>query len=322
MGGKESKEPVKTISVSSAPLHSHNRNPPVIRLDDSEDLDEENFIIHSDLGESLDLRRGTSLVPTSAISTDSTDSGVFDELDEEYGHVITEKSSPELVAQVERDFVPPQHLDLTIYGNACRRLLSGSQRVRMEESQVLNLLREEGLLATNPTKGAAGLSFEIVDAGLAEGQGNDLDSSSSSVKLPPLRLLQSQEPRKNVTNSKITEKLEKAEERRKAAEEEKLKRLNMEKKQEASQRQQQSQVEKVEKYSSRVDAAQDNRYSSPEMLTSFSVSRKPGTVFATAEGEAEGSTSESGESPAEEDARSPRSHTDSSPGSTVEYLFR
>ena len=59
-------------------------------------------------------------------------------------------------------------------------------------------------------------SFEIVNAGLAEeGQGNDLDSSSSSLKLPPLRLLQSQEPKRNVTSSNITDKLEKAEERRK-----------------------------------------------------------------------------------------------------------
>ena len=53
-----------------------------------------------------------------------------------------------------------------------------------------------------------------------------------------------------------------------AAEEEKVKRLNIEKKLEASQRQQQTHDEKVERYSSRVDAAQESRYLSPEILTS------------------------------------------------------
>ncbi len=128
----------------------------------------------------------------SAMSYDSTDSGVY-ELEDEYSFVITEFSSPELIAKVEYEFQSPSeelgnfhssHFisppasnevsrvlgtqlvslleyspDLTIMGTACKRLLSGQQKTKLEEKEVLESLRSEGLLTVNASKKAGCVRF-------------------------------------------------------------------------------------------------------------------------------------------------------------------
>ena len=110
------------------------------------------------------------------MSYDSTDSGVY-ELEDEYSFVVTEFSSPEIIAKVEYEFQSPSQelgkssqplsnfcgpesvvslndADLTIMGIACKRLLSGKQKIRFEENEVLESLRTEGLLTVNASKKA------------------------------------------------------------------------------------------------------------------------------------------------------------------------
>ena len=79
-------------------------------------------------------------------SVDSNDSG-YDEYDEEYSHIITESSAANLVQKVEHDFRPVDLPELlVITGRACTRILSGYQKNKAEEINILNSLREEGLL--------------------------------------------------------------------------------------------------------------------------------------------------------------------------------
>ncbi|KAL7635735.1 UNVERIFIED_CONTAM: hypothetical protein RMT77_013552 [Armadillidium vulgare] len=96
---------------------------------------------------------------SSAKSIESSDSGVY-ELDD----IITENSSPELVERVEREFTPVENIDLTITGKACPRLLSGSQRVRQQEQEIMESLRQEGFISTSKQKSTGGLAFEVMEA--------------------------------------------------------------------------------------------------------------------------------------------------------------
>ena len=75
------------------------------------------------------------------------------------------------MAKVEADFQPADLPELlVITGRACVRILSGYQKNKMEEGRILDALREEGLLAKPKGKTAGGMSFEVVDANLAQGK--------------------------------------------------------------------------------------------------------------------------------------------------------
>ena len=94
---------------------------------------------------------------------DSGDSG-YEEYEEEYAHIITEHSSRQQVEQVVQDFTPVDLPELlVITGRACTRILSGYEKNKQEEENILSSLRAEGLLARPGGKAKSGISFEIVD---------------------------------------------------------------------------------------------------------------------------------------------------------------
>ncbi|XP_066938497.1 uncharacterized protein [Macrobrachium rosenbergii] len=192
-------------------------------------------IPNSDLGESLDCRRGgggnnwyktTKTPPTSSVtapnsssarSQDSSDSGIYD-LDDDYSFVITENSPPELVKRVIDDFTPIENLDLTLTGKQCPRLLSGYQKARQEEAEILASLREEGFISTSRQRAGGGMAFEIIEATPAT-------ESASSSKFKPKDFLpqgtkdylESQRTKhqlKNFTPEDVEQRMQLAEERR------------------------------------------------------------------------------------------------------------
>ncbi|RXG73567.1 hypothetical protein Avbf_09220 [Armadillidium vulgare] len=114
------------------------------------------FGVRSGEGVSASRHRTNMSASSSAKSIESSDSGVY-ELDD----IITENSSPELVERVEREFTPVENIDLTITGKACPRLLSGSQRVRQQEQEIMESLRQEGFISTSKQKSTGGLAFEL-----------------------------------------------------------------------------------------------------------------------------------------------------------------
>ena len=110
------------------------------------------------------------------------DSG-YDEYDEEYSHIITENSPKEIVAKIESDFQPADLPELlVITGRACARILSGYQKNKLEEGKILDALREEGLLAKPKGKTAGGMSFEVIDASIAQGRTSRNNSSAVSAR--------------------------------------------------------------------------------------------------------------------------------------------
>ena len=71
--------------------------------------------------------------------------------------------------------LPFLFLDLTITGKACPRLLSGSQRARQQEADILQTLRDEGFISTSKQKTGGGLAFEVVESSpLAESAGGKI----------------------------------------------------------------------------------------------------------------------------------------------------
>ncbi|OWF54400.1 nucleolar protein 58-like [Mizuhopecten yessoensis] len=174
------------------------------------------------LGSCLSLDERSSIPDSergnSASSKNSADSG----FGAEYRHVITEESDTNRVREVESNFVPNEALDLGITGVACPTRLSAKDKDRMEESMVLQSLREEGLIARPHAKSSGGTSFEIVaaeDSLLGEGFG---------MPRPPPRLAKLERRRKKkkqLTAEEIREKLEKAERRKKRKEQERLEKI-------------------------------------------------------------------------------------------------
>ncbi|XP_033737865.1 glutamic acid-rich protein-like [Pecten maximus] len=163
-----------------------------------------------------DSERGNSA--TSKFSKNSADSG----FGAEYAHVITEESDMSRVKDVESSFVPNDGLDLGITGVACPTRLSAKDKDRMEESMVLQSLREEGLIARPHAKSSGGTSFEIVAAD------NSLLGDRVGVPRPPPRLAKLEKRRKKkkqLTEEEIREKLEKAERRKKRKEQERLEKI-------------------------------------------------------------------------------------------------
>lgn len=149
----------------------------------------------SDLGDSLDSRHlGESVNAKSSAenesinndrSANSADSGYgCIEYEEDYAHIITEHSSPELVKEIESQFQTVSLPELlVITGRACARILSGYQKNKLEEAKILNSLRDEGLLAKPKGKTAGGLSFEVVDASVIESKRDVLSESNSGAML-------------------------------------------------------------------------------------------------------------------------------------------
>jgi len=178
----------------------------------------------------------------------SADSG-YDDYDEEYSHIITEKSDPVVVRKIEDDFQPVELPELlVITGRGVTRILSGYQKNKMEESKILESLRDEGLLAKAKGKTSGGLSFEVVDQSLVNrsldekkkqsmqnirennenGDINNLSSQDAfiSSQLIPKRKLEKLDKRRELIrkpSAKIDQRLAEAESRRKELEESKVK---------------------------------------------------------------------------------------------------
>ncbi|XP_037085576.1 uncharacterized protein LOC119106470 [Pollicipes pollicipes] len=228
---------------------------PTLLVED--DLD----IPNCDLGESLDARNGTLLFEDlkshSAMSKESADSGIYD-LDENYSHVITEHSAAEMVKLVERDFKPPYELELEVVGKAVPRLLSGYQKNRMEEKQILQSLREEGLIAMPKAKATNGLSFDIVDIKETDGV-QRRGASAVQERLPSLHL-QSLEARRRAHVRRVDPEADQREkeERRKAAEEERVQKITM-KQQYIEEAKQKRIEEKEDQLGKKIDTALDKR---------------------------------------------------------------
>ena len=142
----------------------------------------------SDLGESLDCRPTQSTMsdtepvsrsaPVSSTSLDSGDSG-YDEYEDENAHIITEHSAKDLVNGVIQEFKPVDLPELlVITGRACTRILSGYEKTKKEEQNILASLRAEGLLAKPGGKAQGGISFEIVDMAAADLKESFISTSS------------------------------------------------------------------------------------------------------------------------------------------------
>jgi len=188
----------------------------------------------SDLGESLDCRPTKTIMsdtepvsrsaPVSSTSLDSGDSG-YDEYEDENAHIITEHSAKDLVNNVIQEFKPVDLPELlVITGRACTRILSGYEKTKKEEQNILASLRAEGLLAKPGGKAQGGISFEIVD--MAAGDLKESFISTSSL-LPGKKLSRLEQRRENVKKGEVDldTELAEADERRKAMETERIKKL-------------------------------------------------------------------------------------------------
>ncbi|XP_076373163.1 uncharacterized protein LOC143258005 [Tachypleus tridentatus] len=161
-------------------------------------------------------------------SSVSCDSGVF-ELDDEYAFVITEHSTLEKVKAVEREFTPVQNLELIVEGKACPKKLNFKERDKMENEAILEKLREEGLVLKTESRAAGGIRFDIV----SEEEARKPANSPMVRRLPPMKLQnrdRQRSKRKDLTTDEINEKLEKANERKKQKEEERLRKLTTQQK--------------------------------------------------------------------------------------------
>ncbi|XP_076318909.1 uncharacterized protein LOC143229924 isoform X2 [Tachypleus tridentatus] len=227
---------VKRTRPASSPLQEDMRNethyPPDEEGKDKGDPPKwvhniEECVTDSDVERTTTLENSTdSLISncsfTSWQTTVSCDSGVY-ELDEEYAFVITEYSTPDKIDVVEQEFKPVD-LELIVVGKACPKKLNCKERDRYENEQILEMLRVEGLVLKRESRATGGIRFDVVSS--------DVDgvplTSSKVRRLPPIRLQrqQKQRKRKDVTYEEINEKLQRAEERRKQQEVEKLRKIS------------------------------------------------------------------------------------------------
>lgn len=164
---------------------------------------------------SMDSERGGS-----AGSKKSTDSGLGDLGEFNHGF-ITEHSDPDKVREIEENFKERNDLDLGITGTALATRNSAKDKARLEESLIIQKLREEGLISKPSTESTGGLAFDIVD--MRSGSGVPKLPS-----LPPLKLAKIEKRRKKkraLTEEEIQQKLERAEERRKRKEKARLERI-------------------------------------------------------------------------------------------------
>ena len=93
-------------------------------------------------------------------------------------------------------------------GVQCGTRNSAKDRTRLEEAQIMQSLREEGLISKPKAQSAGGMCFEIVDL-----------SGDGAPKPPPrlekLAMERRRKKQKVLTEDEIREKLERAERRRK-----------------------------------------------------------------------------------------------------------
>lgn len=151
----------------------------------------------------------------SATSKQSADSG----LGEDYAHVITEYSQEEKVRLVEDGFVERDDLDLGVTGVQLATRHSANDRSRLEEAQIMQSLRAEGLITKPTAQSSGGMCFEIVSA-----------SGDGVGPRPPPRLEKLERRRKKkkaLTEEEIRNKLEMAERRRKKREQERLEKIRV-----------------------------------------------------------------------------------------------
>lgn len=101
-------------------------------------------------------------------------------------------------------------LDLGITGTALPTRNSAKDKARLEESMILQKLREEGLISKPTQEKSGGMSFDIVD----------MNTSNKLPALPPLKLAKLEKRRRKkrpLTDEEIQEKLQRAEQRRKVS---------------------------------------------------------------------------------------------------------
>lgn len=101
--------------------------------------------------------------------------------------------------------------DLGITGTSLGTRNSAKDKARLEESMILQKLREEGLISKPTAEKKSGVSFDIVE--LTSG-----NNGSKLPALPPLKLAKLERRRKKkrvLTEEEIQQKLERAEDRRK-----------------------------------------------------------------------------------------------------------
>ncbi|KAI0215807.1 hypothetical protein LSAT2_032131 [Lamellibrachia satsuma] len=105
--------------------------------------------------------------------------------------------------------------DLGLDGTGCQQRLSAKARDRAEEMRVMDSLRSEGLIQRPVSRAAFGLSYDIISE----------ENGLTMEKRPPARLAKLErrkKRRRQLTEEDITQKLEKADERKKELEQERL----------------------------------------------------------------------------------------------------
>jgi len=237
----------KTKSEMDAEVGNNNKNSEKVKRSKSGKSNRNGSCVSLDGDRSIeDSDRGFSA--SSKNSKQSDDSG----LGEEYATVITEYSDPNVVQEIEEDFTERDGLDLAISGKACSVRTSAKDKERLQETMILQALREEGLIARPHGQGASGMSFDIV-------------ADTSPVKRPPPRLEKLEKRRKKkkpLTEEEIEEKLKRAERRKRKREQErleKIKELEKTKTNDVLEAFAQMQKEKESQVYQKIDTVSDNR---------------------------------------------------------------
>ncbi|XP_035223117.1 stress response protein NST1-like [Stegodyphus dumicola] len=213
----------KCIVVEQTQRASSETKPGTFLLNDSplNDLGvEKSFLEQEDTEYEGDSFLQDSL-KSSQSSNLSWDSGVY-ELED--SSIITEYSDPEKVREVDNQFKHQDDLELIVEGKACPRKLSSKDRDTLQQTAILEMLREEGLICRPPSKAGGGIRFELVST-------NSLPPTLR--RLPPLKLQKKyKEKKEELTYEEIQQKLLNAEDRRKRKNEEKLSKLSKKDRQE------------------------------------------------------------------------------------------
>lgn len=152
-------------------------------------------------------------------SFSSHDSGY---VDNEYKNIITEKSSPQLVEKVEKDFYERQDLDLAVNGRSCPKLYTAEEQRKLdqvEESKTLEILKNNGLVQTALVKKENFVRFDVIDEKVQLKSSNEDYLLNSNNKLAPLKRLppllrKSDSNSTKITQEEIAKKLEAANERK------------------------------------------------------------------------------------------------------------
>ncbi|XP_076329757.1 uncharacterized protein LOC143235449 isoform X2 [Tachypleus tridentatus] len=120
------------------------------------------------------------------------DGGAY-RLDEEYGLIITEHSTPEKVQRVERAFQEPEDLELLVEGKpfGIQRAAATDETV-LDTDEVLQKLRDEGLVMRPESVASGGVKFELV---ASDSLGNQM-SNPKVRRLPPICLQRREKQRK------------------------------------------------------------------------------------------------------------------------------